>query len=141
LARDFLEALIAYTETVPALAGRVFMELAPPPDTTVYPFIVIANYDEHDPGVSLDDQTVTLTLIFHHSSLDELKAFSREAKAAIDSPAINRDSTRTAPLAWDGGQETGVVRGESKVRRLKPTAGGIIPWREAVDSAFWITPV
>jgi hypothetical protein len=141
LAQNLLDALVAYTKTVPALAGLVFTEYASSPDPPSYPFIVIINYDEHDPGVSLDDLTVTLTLVIHHTNLDELRAFSKVAKAAIDSPAINRDSTRTAPLAWDGGQETGVVRGESKVRRLKPTAGGAIPWREAVDYVFWTTPI
>jgi hypothetical protein len=151
VADDLLGALIAYIETAPTVqavltdaAGRVaiFDEVAVTNSKPAYPYAVIRNYDERDPGESLDDGLISLTLAVEHDNLDSLRAVSSVLKNAIDSTAINRNSVRTVRLAWTGGQETGVVRYHSRPHKTRRPGPGRVPyvWREDIDYEFTTTP-
>jgi hypothetical protein len=150
MATDLLGALIDYLENAPTVqavltdpAGRVaiFDEVAIA-GGPAYPYAGIVHYDERDPGESLDDGLVSLTLAVVHDDLDSLRALAAVLKDAIDSVAINRDSVRTAPLAWDGGRETGVVRYHSRPHKARGAGTGGVPfvWREDIDYEFTTTP-
>lgn len=146
---DLLSALYAHLATDAAVvaaftspAGNlaIFTEDAGPGGG--YPYLVIGDYEEDDPGESLEDSSVGLTLILVHDSLDELWSISRVVKNAVDSPAINPASTRTDRLTWDGGYETGVVRRKSRPRKVKARNAGInaasspYAWREDIAYEF-----
>jgi hypothetical protein len=79
MATDLLGALADYLEDAPTVqavltdsTGRVaiFDEVAIASGDHAYPYAAIVHYDERDPGESLDDGLISLTLaVFHAASL------------------------------------------------------------------------
>jgi hypothetical protein len=151
MASDLLGALTDYLENAPTVQAvltdptglvAIFDEVAITGGDRAYPYAGIVHYDERDPGESLDDGLVSLTLAVFHDDLDSLRAVAAVLKDATDSVAINPGSVRTAPLAWDGGRETGVVRYHSRPRKTRHPGPGGVPfvWREDIDYEFTTTP-
>lgn len=149
MAADLLEALYEYMIDEPTIravltdhAGQLNITTDEAPPTETYPYVVIAGYDEEDPGLSLDDGVISLSLVVVHTSLDRLRAVSRVVRAAVDSPAINPDSARTVRLSWDGGIETGVSRHRSRPKKVrgKGPVAGTFAWREEIEYEFNTTP-
>lgn len=152
MADDLLGALIAYIEAAPTVqavltdaTGRVaiFDEVAVTTIDPAYPYAVIRDYDERDPGESLDDGLVSLTLAVEHDDLDALRAVASVLKNAIDSIAINENSVRTVRLTWTGGEETGVVRYHSRPHKSRHHGPGrtVYVWREDIYYEFTTRPV
>jgi hypothetical protein len=149
VAVDLLEALYEYLIAEPTIravftdqSGGLNITTDEAPPTESYPYLVIAGYDEEDPGLSLDDDVISLTLVVVHTSLDALRAVSRVVRDAVDSIAINPDSVRIVRLSWTGGIETGVTRRKSRPKKVrgKGPVAGTFAWREEIEYEFNTTP-
>lgn len=150
---DLLSALVGYLSqaatviaALPDGSGgqRVYTDIAMAP--TTYPVVIISDYQEEDPGETLDDKMISLTVICFSadtptaSGLDLVRTLSTTMRQAIDSPAINSNGLRVWRLAWIDGFESGVVRYPSRPVRLPGQRSGSFVWREDISWEFWCQP-
>jgi hypothetical protein len=143
---DLLAALVSFLATDPALrtalddgAGgmRIYTDVAPP--AVAMPYIVIEDYSEDASGESLDDLHVPLTIVAYHKELDLVRGLANLVRRALDTRSITGRATRTEPLAWAGGRETGLQRRASRPRRIRGMIGGHYTWFESIGYEFWLT--
>lgn len=143
---DLLAALVSFLAADPALraalddgAGgvRIYTDVAPP--AVAMPYLVIEDYSEDASGESLDDLHVPLTIVAYHDDLDRLRTLATLVRRALDTRSISSRATRTEPLAWAGGRETGLRRRASRPRRIRGMIGGHYTWFESIGYEFWLT--
>lgn len=157
---DLLGALYAYLLATPSVAsaftpgfGEGYFGRIAPGTTKIYeteadpnvlpPYLLIESYEEVQPGETLEDMPVNLTLSIVSLDLDQARTLSQAVRNAVDSPNINAASIRTQPFVWTGGSEQGVMRNPSKPYRVKGasklTQGYV--YREDIDYEFWVDQV
>ena len=159
LYNDLLSALIAYLQTTPLITNlitagygqggygqlgyggsiKVYDEIAPP--SAWPPFLFIDNYVDTEPGKTLEDGTIRLTINCVANDLDSVRVLGDAVMDSVDSISINLNSSLRATFKWNDGIETGVLRNRNKPYRVAGIGkGGQYVYVEAIDYEFWVTP-
>jgi hypothetical protein len=132
---DFLSALkTAFgASTVAASFPGGFFAVTEPLSPS-YPFVLVADVREPEPGESLEDRKLAVTFEVHAHDLDSCKSLGALLTGWLD-PNPGRDR-----LAWATGHELFNVRETGEVtapdRRAKE---GRRVYRYAVPYEFWVT--
>lgn len=132
---DFLAALKAAFDAAPVadlFPGGLFAVTEP--TSPEYPFVFLAEVREPEPGETLEDKKMSVTVEVHATTLDACKSLGAALIAWLD-PNPGRDR-----LAWATGYETTALRETAEVsapdRRAKE---GRRVYRYAVPYEFWVT--
>lgn len=148
-ASSLLAALVAHLQAeapvsaLLATPASIYLDLSNWGDEV--PFLLLEGYDEVLPGETTEDEPVEVSVCLYGRDLDEVRSLVTATKNALDSPAINQDSTRTVQFTWAVGSlacsTTGVMRDRARFNRV-PSLGrnGELIYDARIDYQFWTTP-
>jgi hypothetical protein len=104
------------------------------------PFVLIGDYVEGQPGEEIENNAITITISVFAETGAEASTLGKLVQNAVDSPAMNRRSSR-GPLAWIDGRETDAWRQPTlPPERVGKTAYGADLYRWGATYVFNFIP-